>query len=115
MKFPSHGLLTMDDWRLLQSPESPLRQKDLIELGRVVPKMLTESIHAAKDDQFGFEEVGQITGFWIGMVWGLATLPVVALDGPLPIMDAAWLAGWGAFTLRSIATGGKVGAYVDEQ
>lgn len=115
MKYGTHSQLTVDDWKLLQSPESFLLQKELVELGRVVPEVLSKALVEAGRDNFGFEQVGEMTGLWIGMVWGIATLPVVALDGPLPIMDAAWLAGWGAFTLRAISVGGTVGAWIDDQ
>ena len=48
------------------------------------------------------------------MVYGLATLPVVAVDGPLPFVDAAW--AWSTYrvTRRAQQVGGAVGAEIDE-
>jgi len=63
---------------------------------------------------FGFQEAGKLAGLWFGMSYGLATLPVVALDGPLPFFDAAWAASTYRITQKAIYVGGEVGATIDE-
>jgi len=63
---------------------------------------------------FGFEEAGKLAGLWFGMSYGLATLPVVALDGPLPFFDAAWVASTYRITQKAVYVGGEVGATIDE-
>lgn len=85
----THGIRTTDNLVLPQGP------------GDVV------------DNQLGFEEAGQAVGLWFGMVWSLATLPVVTIDGPLPIADAAW--AWQSFriTKSAVEAGGEIGAAID--
>ncbi len=88
--------------------------KDVVKTGKQAGKVLTESISAAQEDRFGFEEVGQLVGLWAGLGFGIATMPVVALDGPLPFMDAAWIISTARMTKTAIDAGGQVGAIIDE-
>ena len=37
-----------------------------------------------------WEDIGRLTGVGLSGVMAVATFPMVGLDGPLPIMDAAW-------------------------
>jgi len=61
-----------------------------------------------------WEGVGQITGTWLGAVITLATVPVVAVDGPLPIADIAWLAANARNTNNLRKKGGAIGKGLDE-
>jgi len=87
--------------------------KDVVTTGKKAGKVVTESVTAANEDRFGAEEVGQLVGLWFGMVYGLATLPVVALDGPLPFLDAAWIISTARVTKTAIDIGGDVGSVID--
>lgn len=87
--------------------------KDVVKTGKQAGKVLTESYSAAQEDRFGFEEAGQLVGLWIGLGFGLATMPVVALDGPLPFMDAAWVISTARMTKSAIDAGGNVGQFID--
>jgi len=72
------------------------------------------SLDAIKENSFGFEEAGSLAGLWFGMAYGLATLPVVALDGPLPFLDAAWAFATFRVTRRAVSVGKEVGKFIDE-
>lgn len=75
--------------------------------------ILPEATGDVVEDGLGFEEAGQAAGLWFGMVWSLATLPVVTIDGPLPIADAAW--AWQSFrvTKGAVEAGGEIGSIID--
>ena len=62
-----------------------------------------------------WEDVGRLTGAGIGVGVAVASYWTTWLDGPLPIIDYAWLVAQATFTNRSMATGARVGAYVDSQ
>jgi hypothetical protein len=72
------------------------------------------SLDAIKENRFGAEEVGSLVGLWFGLSYGLATLPVVALDGPLPFLDAAWAFATFRVTRRAVSVGKEVGKFIDE-
>ena len=61
-----------------------------------------------------WEMVGQFTGTWLGATIMLATVPVVAVDGPLPFADVAWLYANARNTNRLRKEGGRIGAAVDD-
>lgn len=61
-----------------------------------------------------WETVGQISGTWLGVVMWTASAPVVALDGPLPIMDAAWVYANARNTNSLRKRGGRIGAGLDD-
>ena len=71
--------------------QSKTAVKEVVKTGKHAGKVMTESLSAAQEDRFGFEEAGQLVGLWVGLGFGLVTMPVVALDGPLPFADAAWV------------------------
>ena len=87
--------------------------KEVVKIGKQAGKVMTESLSAAQEDRFGFEEAGQLVGLWVGLGFGLATMPVVALDGPLPFADAAWVISTARMTKTAIDVGGNVGGIID--
>ncbi len=85
------------------------------ELDRPTEVVTPESIGVVEpDNTVSFEQVGEFVGVWFGMVYGLATLPVVAVDGPLPFVDAAWAWSTYRITRRAQQVGGAIGAEIDE-
>jgi len=60
-----------------------------------------------------WETVGQISGTWLGAVIWAASAPVVAIDGPLPIMDAAWVYANARNTNSLRKRGGRIGEGLD--
>jgi len=60
-----------------------------------------------------WEGVGQITGTWLGAVVWMATVPVIAVDGPLPIADIAWVAANVRNTNYLRKQGGMIGEQLD--
>ena len=61
-----------------------------------------------------WETVGQFTGTWLGASIALATVPVVAADGPLPFVDVAWLYANARNTNNLRKKGGMIGAAFDD-
>tara|TARA_R110000824_G_scaffold276894_1_gene465264 strand:+ start:98 stop:547 length:450 start_codon:yes stop_codon:yes gene_type:complete len=61
-----------------------------------------------------WEGAGQVAGIWLGATMALATLPVVAIDGPLPIADAAWLMANARNTDSLRRRGGRLGKQLDQ-
>ncbi|AXH79145.1 MAG: hypothetical protein [Circular genetic element sp.] len=88
--------------------------KEVVKTGKQAGKVLTESYSAAQEDRFGFEEAGQLLGLWVGLGFGVVTAPVVALDGPLPFMDTAWIISTARMTKTAIDVGGQIGSIIDE-
>jgi len=59
------------------------------------------------------EQIGYVVGgVYSGGLYAL-TAPVTLLDGPLPIVDAAWAVGFTVAVARGSAYGGKVGRVAD--
>lgn len=66
------------------------------------------------NDKPTLEEIGYVVGgVYSGGLYAL-TAPITLLDGPLPIVDAAWAIGLGMAVARGSATGGKVGRFADD-
>ena len=82
-------------------------------IGKDVKKM--EKQVASKDTWGPAEEFGIGFGLGVGVVYGAVTLPVAAIDGPLPVMDLAWFAGTVRFTQKSMKAFGSLGAAVDDK
>lgn len=61
-----------------------------------------------------FEGAGAVIGGIIAAGLYLPTLPVVFIDGPIPVVDAGWLLGLGWATTRGAALGSKYGRIADE-
>jgi len=62
-----------------------------------------------------WEGVGTITGTWLGLsIWAAGAVPVGMVDGPLPIMDVAWVAANVKNTQRLARGGGAIGKGLDE-
>tara|TARA_R110001592_G_scaffold329135_1_gene610839 strand:+ start:182 stop:547 length:366 start_codon:yes stop_codon:yes gene_type:complete len=107
--FPSFDISAQSQHVLNASPEEPMFMSDIVEV--VTPEAIAIR---EPDNQFNFEQAGKVTGTWFGLVYGLATLPVVALDGPLPFFDAAWAFSTYRFTRRSTEVGGLIGKEIDD-
>jgi len=60
-----------------------------------------------------YETIGGTVGLGMGIVYGYATLPVVVVDGPLPIFDMAWAYSTARFTKKSVDAGRKFGKQFD--
>ena len=107
--FPSFDLSAQTQHILNTSTEKPL------ELSRETEVVTPEVVGLVDDDPLiTLEQVGEFVGIWFGMVYGLATLPVVAVDGPLPFLDAAWAWSTYRFTRRAQEVGGTIGREIDE-
>lgn len=66
------------------------------------------------NDKPTLEEIGYVVGgVYSGGVYAL-TAPVTLIDGPLPIVDAAWAIGFGVAVSRGASLGGKVGRIADD-
>ena len=66
-----------------------------------------------------WESVGGFTGTWLGMtIWAAGAVPVGISDGPLPIMDLAWMAAnirnTNSLRRRGMAIGKGIDEYLDE-
>ena len=62
-----------------------------------------------------WEGVGTITGTWLGMtIWAAGAIPVGMTDGPLPIMDLAWMGANYKNTQRLAKGGAAIGKGIDE-
>ena len=86
--------------------------RDVKSIGKDIKKM--EKQAASKDTWGPAEEFGIGFGLGVGVIYSVATLPVVVADGPLPIFDLAWAASSFRVTQRSMEVGGKIGSAVDD-
>ena len=86
--------------------------RDVKSIGKDIKKIEKQS--ASKDTWGPAEEFGIGFGLGVGVIYSVATLPVVVADGPLPIFDLAWAASAFRVTQRSMEVGGKVGSAVDD-
>lgn len=83
-----------------------LQTFDLIEPS--IENLLSSNVEVS------WEDIGILVGAGVGVAFAISTSPLTMADGPvLPIADAAWWLAQATFTRRSIATGARVGAYVD--
>jgi hypothetical protein len=85
-----------------------------VNAGKAAEQSIADGIVAANEGKFGFANAGEMAGVWFGMVFGLATLPVVAADGPLPFADAAWAFTTFRITRSSMEIGRSIGESIDE-
>jgi hypothetical protein len=83
-----------------------LQAFDIIEPS--IEKLLSSNVEVS------WEDIGRLTGGGIGVGMAIATYWTTWVDGPLPVMDLAWLAAQATFTKRSMATGARVGLFLDE-
>jgi len=61
-----------------------------------------------------WESIGYAAGGVMTIAYAWATLPVVAVDGPLPFMDLAWAASVAKFGKTATRTGSRIGNKLDE-
>ena len=87
--------------------------RDVKSIGKDVKQI--QKTTSSSDSWGPAEEFGIGFGLGVGVVFAVATLPVVVADGPLPIFDLAWFAGSVRFTKKSISIGQKIGQTVDDQ
>ena len=64
--------------------------------------------------EVSWEDIGRLTGAGVGVGMAVLTYWTTWTDGPLPVMDAAWWVAQATFTKRSVATGARVGLFLDE-
>lgn len=83
-----------------------LQTLDLIEPS--VENLLSSNVEVT------WEDVGRLSGAGVGVAMAIASSPLTLVDGVLPIADAAWWVANATFTKRSMATGARVGAFVDD-
>ena len=87
--------------------------RDVKSIGKDVKKL--EKTVSSSDSWGPAEEFGIGFGLGVGIAYSVATLPVAAVDGPLPVLDLAWFAASVRFTQKSINTFGSLGAAVDDK
>jgi len=111
-----------NDFRLMTGQRTAKQHQERQKIARTVTKTgsqaektVKSSISAADEGSFGFEEAGALVGLWFGLAVWIATAPVTALDGPLPIADTAWVMANARFTYKSTQLGKKVGAAIDDK
>ena len=83
-----------------------LQTLDLMEPS--IEKLLSSNVEVS------WEDIGRLTGAGIGVGVAIASSPLTLVDGVLPIADAAWWVANATFTKRSMATGARVGLFLDE-
>lgn len=91
-------------------------------LSTALPSLVNESPTLASNSaeanssitDVSFEQVGTVAGGLYAAGLYSLTAPVTLLDGPLPFVDSAWLAGLGWATLRGANAGRKAGRVLDE-
>lgn len=85
-----------------------------VNAGKAAEQAMADGIAAANEGKFGFANAGELAGVWFGMVFGMATLPVVAVDGPLPFADAAWAFATFRMTVKASKIGYSIGETIDK-
>ena len=83
-----------------------LQTLDLIEPS--IERILSSNVEVT------WEDIGRLTGGGIGVAVAISTSPLTLVDGVLPIADAAWWVSNATFTKRSMATGARIGLFLDE-
>ena len=88
--------------------------KDVKSIGKSVDKM---SKKTTSDDGWGpAEKIGYGVGLAAGVVFAVATFPVVVADSPMiGPADLAWFVASARMIDRTTTLGQKSGAYVDEK
>ncbi len=79
------------------------------ETGETLPRKTIRT----QDEIRTWEIVGGLVGAGVGIAFGYATLPVVAVDGPLPFLDLAWAYTTARISYRAIETGRTIGRQFD--
>lgn len=76
-------------------------------------KYLIDEVSSGVDEDTFWEDTGGlIGGLAFGGIYAL-TYPVTFIDGPLPIVDAAWAFGLVRFTRSGHAIGSEIGSWFD--
>ncbi|AXH79485.1 MAG: hypothetical protein [Circular genetic element sp.] len=90
----------------IEAIDEVLQTLDIIEPS--IENLLSSNVEVS------WEDIGRLVGGGIGVGMAILSSPLIATDGPLPIMDAAWWVAQATFTKRSVATGARVGLFLDE-
>lgn len=78
------------------------------------PKTKSSTDSKKLDRGFDFEGAGALIGGAIAFGLYLPTLPIIWIDGPIPVADVAWYLGLGWTVTRGAGTGAKAGRNLDE-
>ena len=95
-------------WKLLgqQTRQSPIIAAEVVSSP-------SRSMDAQPAFDVPFETIGTVGGGAVGFTMYAWTYPIVWIDGPLPIVDAFWLAGLAVSTGRGANTGRRIGQRLD--
>lgn len=79
------------------------------------PRIQKSSIQESEfDGGINFEAVGATIGGAVAFGLYLPTLPIIWIDGPIPVADVAWYLGLGWTVTKGAGTGAKAGRALDE-
>ncbi len=106
---------TLQDLTGLGQERSSASKEAIIEVLQTLD-LMEPSIEnlLSSNRELTWEDVGRLTGATIGVGMAIASSPLTLVDGVLPIADAAWWVANATFTKRSMATGARVGSFIDE-
>jgi len=93
-----------------QHRASKSKAKQARSFSRDVKRIVKDAPETVGD----WESIGYVAGGVVTAAYAWATLPVVVLDGPLPILDIAWGASVAKFGRNATQLGGKIGSILDE-
>lgn len=90
----------------VEAIQEVLHTLDIIEPS--IENLLSSNIEVS------WEDIGRFSGAGVGVAAAISTSPLTLVDGVLPIADAAWWVANATFTKRSMATGARIGLFLDE-
>ena len=97
--------------------DSSSRSRDRRQEFRTTAKVArtTNDIYKAvtNDKSNAYERLGGVIGLAVGTAYGVATLPVTVVDGPMPFFDVAWAYSTARITRSAVETGRRVGSFFD--
>jgi len=99
------------DQRMLRSnyKKQPLQLREVTTFQKDAKKIVS----VVRDDNKTWEAVGTVAGGLIaGGIYALS-YPVTLLDGPLPVVDAAWALGLVRISRAGASAGGEIGSWFD--
>ena len=98
-------------WKLLgqHTRQSPVFAAEAVTAPS--PKLPTAT--SPKFVELPFEEILGTTGAAVGFTAYVWTYPITWIDGPLPVVDAAWAVGLAYSTSRGYRMGKRVGRELD--
>lgn len=90
------------------------RQPPSIQIDARINSSQVDKTEKEFDGGFDFEGIGAVIGGAVAFGLYLPTLPIIWIDGPIPVADVAWYLGLGWTITRGAATGAKAGRNLDE-